>query len=290
MNEFPGRWTRLSKIDLHLHTTASDGKLSPAQLVSKAAALGLTLIAITDHDTVDGIDAALAAARDFPGLTVIPGVEINADVPHGEAHILGYFIDYTNRELIEALGKLRESREKRAVGMVAKLGKLGLNLDWQRVQEIAGGSPIGRPHIALALLEKGYIRSIKEAFVKYIGRDGPAYVEREKITPVGAVELILRCNGLPVLAHPTTINDPEAMIIELKAAGLVGIEAYYGNYTADQVDRLVNLARKHNLITTGGSDYHGLDESAETMIGGAAVPEAARQLIALAEQRALKSV
>ena len=139
------------------------------------------------------------------------------------------------------------------------------------------------------MLEKGYIASIKEAFTKYIGWGGPAYVEREKMTPVEAVELILRAKGLPVLAHPLTINDPEAMIIELKAAGLVGIEAYYDGYTAEEINRLVSLADKYGLIATGGSDYHGLDDSTETMIGGVDVPiESAEQLIALAEQRALK--
>jgi len=173
--------------------------------------------------------------------------------------------------------------------MIAKLGELGIHIKWQRVQEIAGSGSIGRPHIAQAMLEKGYIASLKEAFTKYIGRDGPAYVEREKMTPVEAVELILLAKGLPVLAHPFTINDPETMVIELKAAGLVGIEAYYDSYTAEEIDRLVSLADRHNLIATGGSDYHGLEASTETMIGGANVPiESAEQLIALAEQRAQK--
>ena len=279
----------MSKIDLHIHSTASDGRLSPMEIVRKSVEHGLTVIAVVDHDTVDGIAPALVAAKAFPGLKVIPAVEINTDVPYGEAHILGYFIDYTNHELRDALERLRNSRRRRAQGMIDKLGDLGIHIEWQRVQEIAGDSSIGRPHIAQAMLEKGYITSFKEAFTKYISRDGPAYVEREKIIPVGAVELILRANGLPVLAHPFTINDPEAMVAELKAAGLVGIEAYYDNYTADEVNGLVNLADRHNLIVTGGSDYHGLDDSNETMIGGADVPmESAERLIALAEQRALK--
>ena len=249
------------------------------------------VIAIADHDTVDGIVPALVAAKAFPELRVIPGVEISTDVPHGESHVLGYFIDYTNHELRDALEKLRHSRRRRAQGMIDKLEGLGIHIEWRRVQEIARGSSIGRPHLAQAMLEKGYITSFKEAFTKYIGREGPAYVGREKITQVGAVELILRANGLPVLAHPLTINDPEAIVVELKAAGLVGIEAHYDNYTADEIGRLVSLANRHNLITTGGSDYHGLDEGSETMIGGADVPvEAAERLIALAEQRALKSV
>jgi predicted metal-dependent phosphoesterase TrpH len=168
--------------------------------------------------------------------------------------------------------------------MVAKLGSLGIHIEWQRVQEIAGSGSIGRPHIAQAMLEKGYITSLKEAFTKYIGRGGSAYVEREKMTPVEAVELILQANGLPVLAHPLTINDPETLIVELKAAGLVGIEAYYNGYTADEISSIVNLADKYGLIASGGSDYHGLDVSDETMIGGVDVPiKSAEQLIALAE-------
>ncbi len=280
----------MSKIDLHIHSTASDGRLSPAEIVRKSAERGLTIIAIADHDTVDGVAPALVAAKAFPKLKVIPSVEINTDVPYGEAHILGYFIDCANHELGEALERLRDSRQRRAQGMIDKLGDLGIHIEWQRVQEMAGGSSMGRPHIAQAMLEKGYITSIKEAFNKYISRDGPAYVEREKITPVGAVTLVRRANGLPVLAHPLTISDPAVMIVELKAAGLIGIEAYYDNYTAGEVGGLVGLADKHNLIVTGGSDYHGLDDSAETVIGGADVPiEAAERLIALAEQRTLKS-
>jgi len=148
---------------------------------------------------------------------------------------------------------------------------------------------MGRPHIAQAMLEKGYITSFKEAFDKYISRDGPAYVEREKMTPVEAVELLLQVNGLPVLAHPFTANNTEMLIAELKAAGLVGIETYYNGYTADEISGLVSLADKYNLIATGGSDYHGLDATNETMIGGVDVPlESVERLITLAEQRALK--
>ena len=279
----------MSQVDLHIHSTASDGKFSPAAIVSKTAALGLTVIALADHDSVDGIAPALEAAKAFPQLRVIPAVEISTDMPGGEVHVLGYFIDYTSDGLKSALERFRHSRERRAHGMVAKLSELGIHVDWQRVQEIAGDGAIGRPHIAQAMMEKSYITSLKDAFDKYIGRDGPAYVEREKMTPTEAVALIVRANGLPVLAHPFTIDDPEAMVIELKAAGLVGIEAYYNDYAADEIKSLVSLAEKHGLITTGGSDYHGLDDSSETMPGGVDVPMAsAEQLIALAEPRALK--
>ena len=281
----------MSKVDLHIHSTASDGRLSPTEVVRKSAEKGLTIIALADHDTVDSIAPALVAAKAFPWLKVIPCVEISTDVPNGEAHVLGYFIDYTNRELQVTLERMRHSRQERAQGMIAKLKNLGMHIEWQRVQEIAGTGSIGRPHIAQAMLEKGYVASPKEAFTKYLSRSGPAYVEREKITPVETVEIILRANGLPVLAHPLTISDLETMVIELKAAGLVGIEAYYNNYTTEEINGLVSLANKYNLITSGGSDYHGLDAGTDTMIGGADVPiESAEQLIALAEQREPKLV
>ncbi len=279
----------MSKIDLHIHSTASDGRLSPAEVVRKSAEAGLTVIALADHDTVNGIVPALEAARTFPWLKVIPCVEISTDVPKGEVHVLGYFIDYTHHELRGALDGLRHSRQIRAQGMIGKLGNLGIHIKWERVQEIAGSGSIGRPHIAQAMLEKGYIASIKEAFTKYISWGGPAYVGRKKMTPIEAVALILWASGLPVLAHPLTINEPETMVIELKASGLVGIEAYYDSYTVEEIGRLVRLADRYGLIATGGSDYHGLDASTETMIGGAEVPiESAEQLIALAEQRTLK--
>jgi len=279
----------MSKVDLHMHSTASDGRLTPEDVVRKSAENGLTVIALTDHDTVDGIAPALVAAKAFPWLKVIPGIEISTDFPDGEVHVLGYFIDYTDPEFAARLERMRHSRRGRAQGMIAKLRDLGIHIEWQQVLEIAGSGSIGRPHIAQAMLDKGYIASIKEAFTKYIGRGGPAYVEREKITPVEAVKLILRTKGLPVLAHPLTISDPETMVVELKAAGLVGIEAYYNGYTADEISRLVNLADKYGLIASGGSDYHGLDVSRETMIGGVDVPiKSAEQLMTLAEQREIR--
>lgn len=279
----------MANVDLHIHSTASDGRLNPAEVVQKSAEAGLTIIALTDHDTVDGIAPALEAAKTSPWLKVIPGVEISTDVPSGEIHVLGYFIDYGDPELQATLRRMRNSRRERAQRMIAKLRNLGLPIEWERVQEIAGSGSMGRPHLAQAMLEQGYIASIKEAFTRYIGRGGPAYVEREKMTPVEAVWLILRANGLPVLAHPLFINELEAIVVELKASGLVGLEAYYNNFTAEEINRLVSLAKRYGLIATGGSDYHGLDDSAETLIGGVDVPmESAEQLIALAEQRTLE--
>ncbi|MEK7352934.1 MAG: PHP domain-containing protein, partial [Chloroflexota bacterium] len=148
-----------------------------------------------------------------------------------------------------------------------------------------GDGSIGRPHIAQALLEKGYIATIKEAFDKYIAWGGPAYIEREKLNPEEAVELIIRSKGLPVLAHPLFINNPEPLIARLKKSGLIGIETYYKRYTPEEIKRLLSMAAKYGLIATGGSDYHGLDDNAETMMGGADVPmAAAEQLMALVGQ------
>jgi hypothetical protein len=272
----------VSKIDLHLHSTASDGKLSPVDIVRKSAKRGLIVIALADHDTVDGIAPALAAAKAFPQLKVIPCVEISTYFSEGEIHMLGYFIDYTHQGLLKALERMRESRKTRARNMIDKLVELGYPLDWRRVLKLAGDGTIGRPHVALAMLEKGYVGSYQEAFTAYLSWGKPAYVERDKMCPEEAIELILQANGLPVLAHPLTLNTPETMVTALKVAGLVGIEAYYNDYTAGEISKLVSLADRHGLITTGGSDYHGLDNNTETMIGGADVPiESAEQLIAL---------
>lgn len=273
------------KVDLHIHTTASDGRLTSEEVVRVAAKKGLSVIAITDHDSVDGIAAALAAAESFPPLRVIPGVEINTDIPNGEVHILGYFIDYKNEGLKRALETLRHSREIRARKMIAKLGELGIEVEWQRVQELAGGGSVGRPHIARAMFEQGYVPSLQKAFTKYIGRQGPAYAKRERLSPEEAVKLVVKAGGLPVMAHPANIDGFEEVLIQLRDVGLVGLEAYYNGYGRKTIQRLVELANKYGLLTSGGSDFHGLADD-ETPIGGIDVPlDCARRLIALAEQR-----
>jgi predicted metal-dependent phosphoesterase TrpH len=273
----------VSRVDLHVHSTASDGKYAPEEIVGKAAALGLRYLALTDHDSVDGIIKAIEAARAFPRLTFIPGVEVSTDVPEGEIHILGYFIDYARPELADRLKKFRDSREGRARGMVDKLAELGIVIDWKRVQEIAGDGAIGRPHIAQAMLEKGYIENFKEAFDKYIGREGPAYVEREKMTPEEAVALVLRSGGLPVLAHPFTVKESEKRAAELKKVGLVGIEAYYKDNTPERTKATLKIAEENGLIATGGTDFHGIEGAGDVMLGSVYVPvKAARTLIKLA--------
>ncbi len=272
------------RADLHIHTTASDGQLSPAQVVHKAVELGLNVIAITDHDSVEGIEPALAAAGHFPSLSVIPGVELSADVPQGEVHILGYFLDYQDLELKRTLEWLRHSRRERGRRIVAELAGLGIDIDWSRVLELADGASIGRPHIAQAIVERGYISSPGEAFTKYIGRNGPAYVEREKLTPVAAVELVVRSKGLPVLAHPADIEGITSLIPQLKQAGLVGLESYYNGYSKDVIARMNDLAGEYDLIACGGSDYHGVAASTGNELGSVDVPaESVARLVALAE-------
>jgi predicted metal-dependent phosphoesterase TrpH len=280
----------VSRVDLHIHSTASDGRFSPEEIVAKAARQGLTVIAITDHDTVSGIAPAQAAASAFPALRLIPGVELSADFSSGEVHVLGYFIDINHEGLKLELEKMRGSRNERALAMIEKMADLGVYIEWSRVKELAGGGSVGRPHLARAMLERGYVASIGEAFSKYIGRDGLAYVRRRKVTPAEAVELILRSDGLPVLAHPLFIEDWRRLALELKGAGLVGIETYYNGYTASEVDGLRTFAGKYGLIATGGSDFHGIDPDTETFLGGVEIPmESADHLLALAKERALRS-
>jgi hypothetical protein len=276
------------KADLHLHTTASDGRLDPGQIVSLAISIGLDVIAITDHDTIDGVEAALEAAAASGSLKVIPGMEINTDVAKGEVHVLGYFIDYTDKNLAATLLKLRDSRLDRAQKMVAKLGALGMKIDWKRVSELAKGGTVGRPHISQALLEKGYVRSEREAFDKYIGHNGPAYVERHKLLPDEAVKLILDAHGLPVLAHPADIADFNELLPKLKSAGLIGLEIYYGNYDPETIDRLAKIARQYDLIATGGTDYHAFGDDLEVGIGTRLTPASSvEQLFALASKHSL---
>jgi len=251
-----------------VHTTASDGQFSPADVVCKALEIGLAVLAITDHDTTDGIAEALQAARGT-GLEVIPGVEISTDIPGSEVHVLGYYIAYEDPGLISQLALFRDSRLRRAQEMVGKLHAMGLTLDWERVQQIAGGAIIGRPHVAQAMLEMGYVSCVNEAFDLYIGRNGPAYVERYKMLPGEAVQIILAANGLPVLAHPLSVSHVVPGLVE---RGLVGLEAYYTGYTPDETRFLLNLAAKYDLLVTGGSDFHGEIVQPASKLGGVMVP------------------
>jgi len=275
----------VGKVDLHIHTTASDGKFTPAEIVSKSYESRLTHIAICDHDSIEGVIPAQIAAKNFNGINVISGVEINTDTALGELHILGYLIDCSHPELAFILNKLRNSRIERASKIIEKLHRLGVNINLERVREIAGEGAIGRPHIAQVMYERGYVFSLRDAFEKYISRGGPAYVERDKTTPIEAIQLIRRAKGIPVLAHPLTCENLEPLIKELKAAGLMGLEIYYGNYNSLQVQDLLKLAEAYNLVPTGGSDFHGLDSLSELPLGGVDVPiECVKRLLTLASQ------
>jgi predicted metal-dependent phosphoesterase TrpH len=284
-----------SKVDLHTHTIASDGTFTPRELVETAARRGLRVLAITDHDSTEGIAEALTTARSTH-LELWPGVEISTDVPGGEVHILGYMIDHLDRVLQETLRKLRESRLGRARRMVDKLGALGMRVSWERVQEIAGAGAVGRPHVAQAMLEQGYVDSIAEAFNRYIGRNGPAYVERYRLTPEEAVQLIVRAKGLASLAHPVNVGptsdtgeqlDLEALLPRLVPAGLAGIEVYYAGYTPEITKRLLQYAARWSLMGTGGSDFHG--RGALTIgVGEVPVPESVIEQVRERHARQLK--
>ena len=254
-------------VDLHLHTTASDGTLTPTELVNLLAGNGLNLVAITDHDSLEGISEAKLALTNHPEITLIPGVEISADGDETEVHILGYHLDETNRKLQEVLAQFRKGREGRGEKMVQLLNEMGFEITWQRVIELAQGGAIARPHIARALLEKGYITELKDAFDLYIGRGRPAYVNREKLSPEESVELIKKFGGAPVLAHPTYTKDPEALVASLVPRGLVGMEVYYKNYNPETVNALLGIAQRHGLLALGGSDYHASHEGDEVEPG-----------------------
>lgn len=258
------------KIDLHSHTTASDGGLSPTDLVRKAVSVGIGTLAITDHDTVDGLPEAMQAAQER-GVRVIPGVEFGIEMKGTEVHMLGYFLDTENPALLAKLSELREGRLHRGRRMVERLAALGLDISWERVDEIAAGS-VGRPHIARAMIERGHVATIDEAFEKYLARGRPAYIPRANLTMEECIALIHHADGVAVLAHPTYVNDLESVLPRLVDAGLDGIETYYGRYTQDTIARIEALARKYGLLRTGGSDYHGLGEGSHADLGSVNVP------------------
>ena len=273
-------------IDLHLHTLASDGRLTPTELIQLVAKQGLETVSITDHDTTEGLAEAYEAAKEFPGLRIIPGIEMSADIPGDEVHILGYFLRYEDPDFQAKLLEFRRGRVERAQMMVEKLDALGVHIKWERVQHCAGDGSVGRPNIALAMVEAGYCKEPKDAFDEYLGRNGLAYAERAKMTPSEGVEMIEKVGGVPVLAHPTFMNDMEAGISSLKQVGLLGMEVYYARYDDDTVRHLARLAREYDLIPCGGSDYHGLGNSGEPLPGTLGPPE---ETIGLLEEAAAKA-
>lgn len=246
--------------DFHTHSNRSDGILAPEALIRRAAANGVTTIALTDHDTTEGVAEAIAAGAEA-GIRVISGLELSADLPDGgDAHILGFFPSIQQPRLQEQLAVYREGRMARGKTMLAKLAELGMELSWERVLEIAGEAAVGRPHVAQALVESGHVASVREAFDRYLHTGGPADAQREKLPPEEAIALIHEAGGVAVLAHPSFLPDAPLAVGQLVAAGLDGLEVYYKNYTPEQIAEYRALAEAHGLTPSGGSDYHGIHD------------------------------
>jgi len=255
-------------IDLHTHTNASDGAMTPEELVALAAERDVRILGITDHDTTDAIEPALSAAA-RQGLLLIPGVEISTHHQAGELHVLGYGIDLGNAELQVLLARSRGSRIQRAQRMLELLGSMGMPIPWKRVSALAGDGTVGRPHIAAALIEAGHVSSIQDAFDRYLGAACPAYVPREKISPCAAIAAIHAAGGVAALAHPA---DHLAVVAELAVCGLDGLEAYCTGYPPEVTARIVELAATQGLFCTGGSDFHGEAVIPENLLGAVNVP------------------
>jgi len=257
-------------IELHCHSTASDGTYPPEQVVAMAAARGVRALALTDHDTTAGVAEAARVAA-LHGMTLIPGVELTCSVDRGEVHLLGYFVSVSNTEFQAQLTRFRSGRDARGQAIVAKLNALGIPVQWERVKAMAGDGAVGRPHVARALIEVGAATSVDDAFDRYLGRGHPAHVERQRLTPVEAVQLVRLAGGVPVLAHPLSVLNLEATLAEMIPAGLLGIEAYYSAYKPEEREALADIAAFHNLIMTVGSDFHG-DVHGGAVIGGTVGP------------------
>jgi len=256
--------------DLHVHTNASDGTETPQKVVQLAKKAGLEAIAITDHDTLDGLFEALRAGREAT-VEVIPGVELSTEYNDLDLHILGYFIDFNHQVFLQHLVVLREKRTERAFKIVKKLQHLGIPINFEQVQKTAGNSSLGRPHIARTLMYAGLVHTPAEAFERYIARGRPAYVPRFKYTPEKVVELILEAKGVPVMAHPGLAGCDE-LIPKLVEAGLKGIEVYYPKHTSQQVEHYLALCAKYDLLPTGGSDYHGFVHKEHSRLASVTVP------------------
>lgn len=262
-----------TKVDLHIHTTASDGRMSPLQIVQHAYERGLTHIALTDHDSVNGLlsleqeDLSL-----YSQLTVIPGIEFSTDLPNHEVHILGYWINIHDITLHKQLEILSNDRRQRAEKIVNNLVKLGYNITYEQVMNIAdNATAVGRPHIAKALVEKKYFSSITEVFETLLYKNGPAYVPHYKLSPQLVIKLIEKCGGIPVLAHPGLIGD-DNILFEILKLGIKGLEVYHPAHDAIQTQHYRSIAIKNNLVVTGGSDFHANPDRYPDKLGMFPIP------------------
>ena len=261
------------RIDLHVHTTASDGLLAPEDLVRAVRAAAVEVFSVTDHDTVDGLDETRRAA-DAAGLTFIPGIELSAYWGVVEFHILGYFIDPANAALRLFLNATREARHARLHAMLNRLQAMGMGVPADDVLARAQNGNVGRPHLARALVERGFVGSSDEAFDRYLGTNKPAYVPRPDVSVTDAIAVIREAGGIASLAHPGLHNRDEA-IPDLMAAGLTAIEVYHPKHAFGRASRYRRIARRHGLLVTGGSDFHGVDEGDHASVPGLpCLPEA----------------
>lgn len=248
-------------IDLHAHTTASDGSLTPTELVELAVTAGLTALAVTDHDTLDGLPEAMRAAQSL-GVELVPGIELAITYPSGRFHMLGYLVDPDSPILSSRLRLLKENRATRNDRMVEKMQTLGIPITLEEVRAASGGGQIGRPHMAQAMLKKGLVESAQEAFDKYLADGAAAHVPKDKISLEEGVELIHAAGGLAVLAHPASLkladSDLANELIRLHTLGLDGVECYYSQHSSERTQSLLSMASAAKLLPTGGSDFHGI--------------------------------
>ncbi|KKM13097.1 hypothetical protein SY88_00645 [Clostridiales bacterium PH28_bin88] len=253
------------EVDLHVHTTASDGTLTPRQLLEEAARRGLKAVGITDHDTTSGLAEATKAAQAV-GVEIVPGIELSTVWHDQEVHVLGYWLEYEQNWFQVVLQDLRQERVRRIEKIVKQLNNLGYHISLERVKEVAGGGAMGRPHVARVLMENGFVNNTGEAFRRLLAKGAPAYVPRQKLTPAESVRLIRRAKGVPVLAHPGLIGN-ENIVEELLIEGLEGIEVYYPEHSAKEQARFLELAERWHLVATGGSDFHGSDRASVGDLG-----------------------
>ena len=247
-------------IDLHTHSNRSDGSDPPERIPELAAAAGCTAVALTDHDRLDGVEAARRRARQL-GIEVVGGCEVSCATPFGTLHLLAYFVEEDDGPLHAALALLRQWRSERNARLAARLAELGLPVSLEEMEAEAGGVGVGRPHVAAILVKKGVVSSIQEAFDEWLGDGRPAHVERPRLGLVEAVRLVRASGGVPVVAHPLSLRlEPsrlDLVVQEMAGEGVAGLEAIYGRYTPAERTMLSDVARRHDLVVTGGSDYHG---------------------------------
>ncbi len=253
----------MKAVDLHVHSTFSDGTLSPEELVQKAAQLGLAAMALTDHDTVDGIDQAVMAASET-NVELIPGIELSTFYDKKEIHIVGLYIDYTDKLFKKELENLKSCRERRNQQIAEKFTQLGIPVSYEEMRQMYAGAVITRAHFADYLVQKKYIKSRSEAFERYIGDSGPCYVPRRKMLPEEAISMIKSVGGVPILAHPVLYHlrteQMNKLISYLCRSGIAGLEAIYSTYSSGEEIQMRKLAKENNLIISGGSDYHGANK------------------------------